>query len=991
MKSTKKLLVAIPVLALFLSGCSFKEVKHSIGESWIGQHILHPVYDPVRDLINGGKNKEEKKECTHQDANHDGVCDLCGVSGLAVEHTDENHDHKCDVCGAEVSVHKDENSDFVCDICGEALETVSVVLDTSEATLNFALNSEFDTEGVKVIATSSVGSKKELEFTVSKPDMSTTGEKTVVVTYGTGENEKFEYTINVSYWTEEDLEVFEAGSFTGYAPLPYLPGMHTVAEWEGEEDEKELVSWSIMLEDVSAADYLAYYSALQAYNAVVQFDGQEEGEKVDVTFALTEIGIEDADGYHDLTDVAVFALIPSYVDDEEYGHRGFLFDEYLILGVNKEGSLVVESRLINAMLDAYFFGDIIADGEYGFSAKYNSYVQYLPDQIYNYYSEYSYLNFVYPPFEGASFNFVPMSLFSLYPLDEDLDVFDLAWEVELDYATENDLNAFYASFEEYGYEATEHPATEDFPYAYVTYTLEDEFAGYMSYDVFYFEASGSSPSAIIFDFYYIAPEQYTNHLSPVAKAICQILGAGEDLEIDDSYYEWFECSIGEFYGSLEGVESGEELIINYGRLLVELGFNVIEEIYYTEGDEESSGYYEITMGDEDYTFTMYVEDTANEDGAYLVEFDLFDQYLDASISKVEAEGQSIHDNAFGFKGLRGVDYIIETDEDDNEFVTAVAEYGPAPEEGLDEALADAANEVATACLPESYIVASEELDSDNSTFTLICQDIERGFEVTFVSSVEEGEIVVDIKIESKTFITPKTVIVDFLTALNGSEPSADDYVISEEDKSATAELVIEDAEASAEGLAAVATDLAAKFGESFVAGTPEAGEEDNTVVLTLANEVSGIDAQILVGLGEESGYVATVYVEFHVEPVTGMSPLEAITDFASWFNGQTAEVEEGVYGTYGFFQASSISVDALKGYVANLFVPDEFTLAYDWEESQGAEVCYYVNPVGTVLEIYVYSDVVYVDGEGYIVDEGTEGATPVDVTCIEVYSYTASN
>ena len=61
MKNSKKLLVLIPVLGLFLSGCSFQEVKHSIGESWIGQHILHPVYDPIRDLINGGK-KEEKKE-----------------------------------------------------------------------------------------------------------------------------------------------------------------------------------------------------------------------------------------------------------------------------------------------------------------------------------------------------------------------------------------------------------------------------------------------------------------------------------------------------------------------------------------------------------------------------------------------------------------------------------------------------------------------------------------------------------------------------------------------------------------------------------------------------------------------------------------------------------------------------------------------------------------------------------------------------------------
>lgn len=60
MKNSKKLLVLIPALGLFLSGCSFQEVKHSIGESWVGQHILHPIYDPIKNLINGGKKEEQK-------------------------------------------------------------------------------------------------------------------------------------------------------------------------------------------------------------------------------------------------------------------------------------------------------------------------------------------------------------------------------------------------------------------------------------------------------------------------------------------------------------------------------------------------------------------------------------------------------------------------------------------------------------------------------------------------------------------------------------------------------------------------------------------------------------------------------------------------------------------------------------------------------------------------------------------------------------------
>ena len=60
MKNSKKFLVLIPALGLFLSGCSFQEVKHSIGESWVGQHILHPIYDPIKNLINGGKKEEQK-------------------------------------------------------------------------------------------------------------------------------------------------------------------------------------------------------------------------------------------------------------------------------------------------------------------------------------------------------------------------------------------------------------------------------------------------------------------------------------------------------------------------------------------------------------------------------------------------------------------------------------------------------------------------------------------------------------------------------------------------------------------------------------------------------------------------------------------------------------------------------------------------------------------------------------------------------------------
>ena len=51
----RKMLLLLPLFIPMISGCSFKEVKHSIGESWLGQNILHPIYDPIRDAINGKK------------------------------------------------------------------------------------------------------------------------------------------------------------------------------------------------------------------------------------------------------------------------------------------------------------------------------------------------------------------------------------------------------------------------------------------------------------------------------------------------------------------------------------------------------------------------------------------------------------------------------------------------------------------------------------------------------------------------------------------------------------------------------------------------------------------------------------------------------------------------------------------------------------------------------------------------------------------------
>ena len=60
----RKLVYLFPITAMLLSGCSFAEIKHSIGESWVGEHLLHPIYDPIRDLVSGNSGSNQKKEDT---------------------------------------------------------------------------------------------------------------------------------------------------------------------------------------------------------------------------------------------------------------------------------------------------------------------------------------------------------------------------------------------------------------------------------------------------------------------------------------------------------------------------------------------------------------------------------------------------------------------------------------------------------------------------------------------------------------------------------------------------------------------------------------------------------------------------------------------------------------------------------------------------------------------------------------------------------------
>ena len=567
MKKVKTLLVSA-IAALSLSACSLQDAidwTKNAGGNVAGffTGLLEKV--GLKKADEKEEKKEEEKSCNHEDKNHDGTCDLCGETGLEVVHSDENHDHLCDVCGATVSQHADADADFKCDECGAELAVVGVRLDTSAAQLDFSLNEEFSSAGVKLYELSEAGSEREIQFTVGEVDTSSVGEKTVVLTYGNGENDKVEYKINVAYWSEDDLEAFKYGSLTGYAPLPYLPGfnMRVEAEWEGDDLEKQLVSWKIVADDITAEAYLDYVNRLTNYSAEVELE-------LDTSFELQEVA-GSFEGFHGLSDVTVFALVPTAVYQGR-AVRYFTVDEYFVLGINAEGQLNVESRLIDSTLDSYFLGTFFANGQRYFPEPYGYYVEYAGDILEFYFSELSFYSWVYPDVsQNANASFIPINLKSVYPTEEAFDAFDLAWYLEVDGATEAEYDAFIEELLDAGYEKVEGEK-------YTSYILEDELVGYMEYiPEFYPEEEteeGTEPSAIGFDFYYIAPTSYTNHLDYLILSFEYMFGL--EFDVDNSWYEDFGVVIAETLVEEGQLTSGAELAEVIASSLLEYDFEVVE-------------------------------------------------------------------------------------------------------------------------------------------------------------------------------------------------------------------------------------------------------------------------------------------------------------------------------------------------------------------------------------------------------------------------------
>ncbi len=964
----KKALFAV-LAAFSLSACDFdiqklpSQVADTVG-GWI---------DSIKDLVTGGGEKEKEKEeeeeqpCEHQDADHDGVCDLCGEQGLVVTHIDanndhlcdvcgaevsqckdDNHDHICDICGATVSTCKDENNDFKCDICGKDLAAVSFELDTSAATTEFAKGQEFSAAGLKVIVTSEVGSKQELSgesLTVEAPSTEEVGEKVVSVSYEfAGVSHSDEYKINVTYWSEDDLELFAAGvTFTRYADaLPYLAGFNMRTEYVLNED-KEITDWSIVADNISDEALLEYVNMLASYESVASLSSKE------VTFKLNSVA-GNYEGLFDLSDVNVFSLIPYYVDNKGNNERFFVNDEYIAVGINAQGQLVLKNRFNNAMLDGMFFGDEYADGTYYFPAAYNSYLNYLPEILGYYYSELSPEAFLLPSL-AADVYIVPINLVSVYPFEESLDAYDLAWFVELGNAKEQCYLDYCDALEAAGFEA------EALENGRTSYSFSDPLYGYFEiipgYDAEAELSDGSIGEEVFFSFYYIAPDSYTNHLDLEILEVASKLGISVEEFDNEEYEDYGRVSAFGSYAK-EGISDGLEAAKSVARGFIAEGFSILAQFDYSETYKQ----YYFSVASEDLFISVYVDETAKEDGSFGVEFyaraakDGENELSNAERALQAAfyaytQGQAL--------ALKGVDY---TENEDGSFTTII----PVPN-------ATAANlEYACTTVVGSLLGSSFEVDSSaagegEGTWVTVFKDTANNVLVTVTGTAVESGLVLSIVFENHAFITPESTMIDFLTAASGSAPQEGAYTVNAEDGSCVAKSSIA-GQFTADDLAGLAGQVAQFLPEGFEAGEAGAASESSYVAY-FSNEETNIECTITVSLGE-AGADVEVKFGFIPEVVQIRADEQAMIDILTALWGA---VEDGDYKyneeqdmyVAGFYIFNSSYAD--EGYnqpIASFLAgkaPSSFTIVQQGAKTVSGinayQIIMYDSSTGCVIQITV--------------------------------------
>lgn len=523
-----------------------------------GNEPVTPV-DPEPEHTHKFSSEWTSNETQHW---HAATCEHTDLKSNVANHVDSNHDGKCDEClreGLAVQHTEDPNKPGFC-ICGEKISVVAVELDTSKAKLVYAPGEELDTTGVKLTATYLDGATKEIDFTPSAVDLSTTGKKTVTLTYSkedlAGTTGTISYDIDVVYWSAKEIEVIQDQTFLGLGELvlPYLPGM----ELKYVEGEEGVESWFAFKENATLDDFTEYYNAFNSFNAVRDVEFGDETVELTFRFAATSIYSEDEEKYIEREygfaagDFFVFRLAPLYEYDEVLT-RAFLNDEYFICGINGDGELRVYDRFVSAYTDS-----LLADEDEAAFAAYDvglmaqkgytvaDFLGDFPNFIGFYFSEIASGSIPLANSSSTSGLLILESEQSSYPFRTAYDDYEMVPAVDIINATESDYEAFVTELLKAGYK--QDAVDENL------YVLENQYAGRIEFELIpysehYVTEVYSAAAATKWGFdagygytmYYAAPERgYVSKYTPIADQL--IAGFGElasDVEFEadnETYY-----------------------------------------------------------------------------------------------------------------------------------------------------------------------------------------------------------------------------------------------------------------------------------------------------------------------------------------------------------------------------------------------------------------------------------------------------------------------
>lgn len=617
-----------------------------------GNEPVTPV-DPEPEHTHKFSSEWTSNETQHW---HAATCEHTDLKANVANHVDSNHDGKCDEClreGLAVQHTEDPNKPGFC-ICGEKISVVAVELDTSKAKLVYAPGEELDTTGVKLTATYLDGATKEIDFTPSAVDLSTTGKKTVTLTYSkedlAGTTGTISYDIDVVYWSAKEIEVIQDQTFLGLGELvlPYLPGM----KLDYVEGEEGVESWFAFKENATLDDYTEYYNEFNTFNAVRDVDFGSETVELTFRFAATSIYSEDEEKYIEREygfaagDFFVFRLAPLYEDDDDL-IRAFLSDEYFICGINGDGELRVYDRFVSAYTDSF----LAEEDEAAFAAYDVALIVKAGYEVADFLGDFN--NFIGFYFSEIASGYIPVanssstsgllileSEQSSYPFMTAYDDYEMVPAVDIINATESDYEAFVTKLLDAGYE--QDAVDENL------YVLENQYVGRIEFELIpysehYVTEVYSAAAATKWGFdagygytmYYAAPERgYVSKYTPIADQL--IAGFGElasdvEFEADNETYYYQEAEF--VYFTVKKDETDlvptDVLAALYAKL--PKGFYIDGVVEY---DEEYECYYaSFTNGSYGIELDVYEPNEAGDVEVTLIVYEGYD-ILETYVSKV---------------------------------------------------------------------------------------------------------------------------------------------------------------------------------------------------------------------------------------------------------------------------------------------------------------------------------------------------------------------